>query len=75
MNKTKITWFNVMWSNGYLQTFFMCCLFLGAVIIVKDTFESSIWFYVVLAFLICIISSIAYFGFYKFWKEIKDYIE
>lgn len=68
----KITWFELMWNNFYIQLFAIAVIMLvGLIIDYKRTqYVPKGWFFVALSIPIMMIIGIAYFGFYKFWLDI-----
>mgnify|MGYP001602017695 FL=1 len=68
----KLTWFKLMWKNGYIQLFIVALAFLIGEISQYDSFYSLTGFYVGISIPILMMLMIAYFGFYKFWKYYKN---
>lgn len=71
----KITWFKLMWMNWYIQLFGVAIGFLGLLIyLFKDEGYNNLRFWLGLSIPIGMMFLIGYYGFYKYWKEIKKYL-
>ena len=68
----KLTWFQLMWQNGYIFTFSLAIAFLTAAIILKDTFYSLGGFLIGISIPIGMMIIIGYKGFYQFWNDYKQ---
>ncbi len=69
MTKENITWFDLMWSNKYIQLFALALLILYIMIFVVEPVG---WEWAILTIPIGMMIAISYFGFYKFWKEYNN---
>ena len=64
-------WFNLMWKNKYIQLFVMFIVMTIMIIATHEQFESTGLFLMTLSIPILGMCSIGYFGFYKFWNDVK----
>lgn len=65
----KLTWFQLMYKNFYIQLFITAIVFLVVELIFRDEFYSDHSFYVGISIPIGMMVLIGYFGFFKFWRE------
>ena len=64
-------WFNLMWRNRYIQLFAM---FIGMFIMILSEyhlFDTMSLFLITISIPVLGMCAIAYFGFYRFWNQIK----
>jgi hypothetical protein len=71
-DEKKLTWWQLMWKNFYIQLFALAIVFLAGVIIKSDSFYSLAGLIIGLAIPIGMMIMISYFGFYKFWREYNN---
>lgn len=64
-------WFKLMWKNKYIQLFVMFIVMIIMIVSTSDQFDSTGLFLITIAIPITGMLSIIYFGFYKFWNEVK----
>lgn len=71
-NEKKLTWFQLMWKNFYIQLFVVAVVALTLEIYYMDSFYSLGGFLIGVAIPISMILMISILGFYKFWKEYNN---
>lgn len=72
---SNITWWKLQWQNGYIGLFlFNLALAIFAFLSRnKYSYEGSEWgFYISMAIPVGAMTLIAYYGFHKYWKYIKE---
>lgn len=69
----QTTWFELMWSNFYIQLFVIAIVLLVGLIIDyrKTKYIPKGWFLAALSIPIMMIIIISYFGFYLAWENFK----
>ena len=79
MTKTDLTggqsWLKIMWKNGYVAIFILsllAILFLSykSTAIIEES--GIVWLAVVLLIPAIALICVSYFGFYRFWKYLKN---
>lgn len=68
-NGKKITWFQLMWGNFYIQLFAVAIIMLVSQIYYINSFDSWGNFLIGISIPLMMIIMIGYLGFYKYWKE------
>lgn len=71
--KDQLTWWQLMWKNGYVQLFGVAIAFLVVELICMDEFYSWGAFIVGISIPIGMMVVIAVLGFWKFWKQYSAY--
>lgn len=71
-DEKKLTWWQLMWKNSYIQLFILAVVFLIGAIIRSDSFYSLTGLILGFSIPISIMIIISYFGFYKFWKDYNN---
>lgn len=68
-DEKKLTWWQLMYKNAYVQLFALAIAFLVVMLICKDEFYTEGGFYIGISIPIGMMVMISILGFYKFWKE------
>ena len=74
-DEKKLTWFQLMWKNAYVQLFALAVVFLVVEIMFMDEFYTMGGFIVGISIPIGMMIMISFFAFYKFWKEYSKTIK
>jgi hypothetical protein len=64
-------WFKLMWRNRYIQLFAMFIAMLTMILHTRDQFDTPELLVLTLSIPVAGMLSIAYFGFYRFWQQVK----
>lgn len=74
-DEKKLSWFQLMWKNSYVQLFALAVVFLVVELICMDEFYTYGGFIIGISIPIGMMVMISILGFYKFWKEYSKTIK
>lgn len=74
----KTTWFNLMWSNGYIFAFLVNAFFILLLFFKKEAiieYSSRLAYIIALVIPIITLIIIVWFGFIRFWQRFKKFVK
>lgn len=69
---TKLSWFQLMWKNFYIQLFVIAVAMFIYLVFFAEDFVSPLAKIMAISVPVAMIFTIGYKGFYQFWKDYKE---